>query len=81
MAISIVVYEVLAAIFTVFRGWQALRIRVDITSGMNRLQYLVVQQGEYWCFWHQVNFLMVFFNQQESFISGKQFYDSLVADK
>ncbi|PPQ78821.1 hypothetical protein CVT25_010690 [Psilocybe cyanescens] len=51
MAISIVVYEVLAAIFTTFRGWQALRIRVDLTSGMNRLQYLVVQQGIlYFCF-------------------------------
>ncbi|KAH9487229.1 hypothetical protein JR316_0001298 [Psilocybe cubensis] len=46
MAISVVVYEVLAAIFTVFRGWQALRIRVDITSGKDRLEYLVVQQGK-----------------------------------
>uniref|UniRef100_A0A8H8CR32 Uncharacterized protein n=1 Tax=Psilocybe cubensis TaxID=181762 RepID=A0A8H8CR32_PSICU len=52
MAISVVVYEVLAAIFTVFRGWQALRIRVDITSGKDRLEYLVVQQGILY-FWYE----------------------------
>ncbi|PPQ68483.1 hypothetical protein CVT25_008409 [Psilocybe cyanescens] len=46
MAIAVVVYELLAAIFTTFRGWQALRIRVDLKSGVNRLEYLVVQQGK-----------------------------------
>ncbi|PPQ69238.1 hypothetical protein CVT25_006955 [Psilocybe cyanescens] len=38
-------YEILAAILTTFRSWQALRIRVDLKSRENKLEYLVVQQG------------------------------------
>ncbi|KAF9566583.1 hypothetical protein CPC08DRAFT_719902 [Agrocybe pediades] len=44
-ALLVVVYEVLASMLTLYRGWQALCIRVDLKDGKNKLEYLVVKEG------------------------------------
>ncbi|KAF4616562.1 hypothetical protein D9613_008739 [Agrocybe pediades] len=44
-ALLVVVYEVLASMLTLYRGWQALCIRVDLKDGRNKLEYLVVKEG------------------------------------
>lgn len=44
-ALLVVVYEALASILTCYRGWQALRIRVDLETTQKRLDYLVVKEG------------------------------------
>jgi len=45
MAILVVVYEVLCAIFVTFRAWQAMRIRNGAKLDRNQLEYLILQQG------------------------------------
>ncbi|KAF9554138.1 hypothetical protein CPC08DRAFT_821890 [Agrocybe pediades] len=44
-SLLVVFYEILAAALTMFRGLQALRIRIDLKTLEKRLDYLVVKEG------------------------------------
>ncbi|KAF9566587.1 hypothetical protein CPC08DRAFT_814800 [Agrocybe pediades] len=45
LAVLLVVYEVLVSTLTLYRGWQALCIRVDLKHVRSKLEYLVVKEG------------------------------------